>query len=163
MRKAFGDVAISSLPSELRTLWYTRHDELEKEYFISLPYWMPTEPSEPSESPQSRDLEMVVAYLLTTVTEREAFILVRRFWFEDTFEEIAELMEVTRERVRQIECRALRKLRHPSRAALYRLVVDLPDHYGGVWGRWLDKVGHKVPDDFIEWIRKNTKKSVDRL
>lgn len=125
MRRALGDIAVSSLPHEVRVLWYTRHNEPEKEEFVSLPDWMD---QEPPEWPQSRDLGMVVSYLMTTITKREAFVLLRRFWFEDTLDELGESMEVSGARVRQIEQRALRKLRHPSKATLFRLAVDLPDH-----------------------------------
>jgi len=157
MRKALGDIAVSGLPSELRRLWYTRHDEPEQEEFISLPDWMPPRSSEP---PQSRDLEVVVAYLLTTVTEREAFVIVRRFWFDDTLDEVGHLMQITRERVRQIEMKALRKLRHPSRATLLALATDLPKAYTEAREWWWKQWGNKVPDEFVEWVRESTYKKV---
>ena len=149
MRRALGDIAVSSLSSELRTLWYTRHDEPERQEFVSLPCWMP---AEPSAAWQGRDLEIVVAYLLTTITEREAFVLVRRFWFEDTFEEIGELIGVTRERVRQIEAKALRKLRHPSRATLLGLAVDVPDYYTYAWSEWWKTRVNEVHAEFVQWV-----------
>lgn len=58
--------------------------------------------------------------VLKTLTEREQKILVLRFGLEDgharTLEEIGQLFNVTRERIRQIEQKALRKMRHPSRS-----------------------------------------------
>ena len=53
-----------------------------------------------------------------TMSERETYVLDRRFVKDMTFEEIAKEHGVTRERIRQIEAKALRKLRHPSRAAV---------------------------------------------
>jgi RNA polymerase primary sigma factor len=58
--------------------------------------------------------------VLKTLTRREEEVLVRRFGLVDgtehTLEEVGRLHNVTRERIRQIESKALRKLRHPSRA-----------------------------------------------
>lgn len=57
---------------------------------------------------------------LESLTERERLVLSRRFGLEDgkqrTLEEVGQEMNVTRERIRQIESKALRKLRHPSRS-----------------------------------------------
>ena len=57
--------------------------------------------------------------VLNTLTPREAQVLRLRFGLEDgqarTLEEVGRLFNVTRERIRQIEAKALRKLRHPSR------------------------------------------------
>ena len=56
----------------------------------------------------------------TTLTEREADVLRMRFGMYDgrthTLEEVGQIFGVTRERIRQIENKAIRKLRHPSRA-----------------------------------------------
>lgn len=61
---------------------------------------------------------------LETLTEREADVLRMRFGMYDgrnhTLEEVGQLFGVTRERIRQIESKALRKLRHPSRAKKIR-------------------------------------------
>jgi len=58
--------------------------------------------------------------VLKTLTEREAKVLKMRFGLEDgrmrTLEEVGRDFNVTRERIRQIEAKALRKLRHPSRS-----------------------------------------------
>ncbi|MEE8607771.1 MAG: sigma-70 family RNA polymerase sigma factor, partial [Nitrospiraceae bacterium] len=57
---------------------------------------------------------------LKTLTPREEKIIKMRFGFDDgsqrTLEEVGQLFALTRERIRQIEAKALRKLRHPSRA-----------------------------------------------
>jgi RNA polymerase primary sigma factor len=59
-------------------------------------------------------------HVLTSLSERERKILEMRFGLVDgyghTLEEIGNLYTVTRERIRQIEAKALRKLRHPTRA-----------------------------------------------
>ena len=58
--------------------------------------------------------------VLSTLTPREAQVLKLRFGLDDgrqrTLEEVGKEFEVTRERIRQIEAKALRKLRHPSRS-----------------------------------------------
>jgi RNA polymerase primary sigma factor len=58
--------------------------------------------------------------VLDTLTDREQKVLILRFGLEDgryrTLEEVGREFNVTRERIRQIEAKALRKLRHPSRS-----------------------------------------------
>jgi len=60
-----------------------------------------------------------IAKVLDTLKEREAEVLRLRFGLKDgtphTLEEVGQIYKVTRERVRQIEAKALRKLMHPSR------------------------------------------------
>jgi RNA polymerase primary sigma factor len=66
--------------------------------------------------------------VLTSISERERKILEMRFGLVDgyghTLEEIGNLYNVTRERIRQIEAKALRKLRHPTRAHHLRGFLD---------------------------------------
>ncbi|PIQ86935.1 MAG: RNA polymerase sigma factor RpoD [Candidatus Omnitrophica bacterium CG11_big_fil_rev_8_21_14_0_20_43_6] len=66
---------------------------------------------------------------LGTLTEREKKILVLRFGILDgsarTLEEVGNVFKVTRERVRQIEAKALKKLRHPSRSRRLRTFMDM--------------------------------------
>ncbi|MCG2726239.1 MAG: sigma-70 family RNA polymerase sigma factor [Elusimicrobia bacterium] len=65
-----------------------------------------------------------VTKILSTLTEREAKIIKLRFGIDSgyprTLEEVGKIFKVTRERVRQIEAKAIRKLRHPSRSNLLR-------------------------------------------
>ena len=65
---------------------------------------------------------------MTSLTAREKKILQMRFGlvdgFSHTLEEIGNLFNVTRERIRQIEAKALRKLRHPTRAQQLRGFLD---------------------------------------
>lgn len=66
---------------------------------------------------------------LNTLTERERKILVLRFGTHDgcarTLEEVGNIFKVTRERVRQIEAKALKKLRHPTRSRRLRSFLDM--------------------------------------
>ena len=66
--------------------------------------------------------------VLSTLTERERRVLYLRFGLEDgkarTLEEVGREFHVTRERIRQIEAKALRKLRHPSRSRKLRDYLD---------------------------------------
>ena len=76
----------------------------------------------PSPSDQAADvlLKEQIDEVMTTLTPREARVLRLRFGLEDgrtrTLEEVGREFMVTRERIRQIEAKALRKLRHPSRS-----------------------------------------------
>lgn len=69
-------------------------------------------------------LQDQIAKLLTTLSEREQRVLILRFGLQDgrtrTLEEVGKEFKVTRERIRQIEAKALRKLRHPNRAKMLR-------------------------------------------
>ena len=62
--------------------------------------------------------------VLDTLTDREKKVLKLRFGLDDgrarTLEEVGKEFQVTRERIRQIEAKALRKLRHPSRSKKLR-------------------------------------------
>jgi len=66
--------------------------------------------------------------VLATLSEREREVLKLRFGLEDgysrTLEEVGHIFEVTRERIRQIEAKALKKLRHPSRNKRLRDYLD---------------------------------------
>lgn len=67
--------------------------------------------------------------VLKTLTERERFVLTHRFGLLDgkpkTLEEVGSAFNVTRERIRQIEAKALRKMRHPIRSKHLRAFLDL--------------------------------------
>ncbi len=79
----------------------------------------------PEEAFAEKSLEKDLREVLDTLSEREAYVLRIRFGLYDgkthTLEEVGASLGVTRERVRQIETKAIRKLRHPSRA---RLLAD---------------------------------------
>ena len=65
-----------------------------------------------------------IADVLDTINERERAVIEQRFGLKDgnprTLEEVGRQFNVTRERIRQIEAKALRKLRHPSRSKKLR-------------------------------------------
>lgn len=69
-------------------------------------------------------LQDQISKLLDTLTEREQRVLTLRFGLDDgrtrTLEEVGKEFNVTRERIRQIEAKALRKLRHPSRSRMLK-------------------------------------------
>ncbi len=74
----------------------------------------------PSEAAASAILKEQISEVLGTLTDREQKVLRLRFGLDDgrarTLEEVGKEFSVTRERIRQIEAKALRKLRHPSRS-----------------------------------------------
>jgi RNA polymerase primary sigma factor len=74
-------------------------------------------------------LKEQTASVLKTLTPREEKIIKMRFGLEDgsehTLEEVGQTFAVTRERIRQIEVKALRKLRHPSRSHKLRVFIEL--------------------------------------
>jgi len=78
----------------------------------------------PAEAVISVDLKRQTAHVLRTLSPREERIIKMRFGLEDgsehTLEEVGQSFQVTRERIRQIEAKALRKLRHPSRSRKLR-------------------------------------------
>ncbi len=78
----------------------------------------------PAEAASFTLLREQLEEVLETLTEREKKVLILRFGLEDgrgrTLEEVGKEFNVTRERIRQIEAKALRKLRHPSRSRKLR-------------------------------------------
>ena len=62
-----------------------------------------------------KETNQLVHDLLNTIRPREKEVLISRFQNDETYEEAGKKMNVTRERVRQIEAKALRKLRHPAK------------------------------------------------
>ncbi|MGQ0699165.1 MAG: RNA polymerase sigma factor RpoD [Panacagrimonas sp.] len=82
----------------------------------------------PLESATSSSLAEATHQILASLTPREAKVLRMRFGIDmntdHTLEEVGKQFDVTRERIRQIEAKALRKLRHPSRANYLRSFLD---------------------------------------
>ena len=82
----------------------------------------------PSDAAASTILREVIERELHTLTPREEHVIKLRFGLYDgrtrTLEEVGKEFEITRERIRQIEAKALRKLRHPSRARHLRGFLD---------------------------------------
>jgi RNA polymerase primary sigma factor len=82
----------------------------------------------PSESVMTNSLQDTTRKVLATLTPREERVLRMRFGIgehsDHTLEEVGQDFEVTRERIRQIEAKALRKLRHPSRSKRLRAFLE---------------------------------------
>ena len=86
----------------------------------------------PSEAVINLNLREQTAEVLKTLSPREEKIVKMRFGLQDgsehTLEEVGQHFAVTRERIRQIEAKALRKLRHPSRSHRLRALLDTSVH-----------------------------------
>ena len=82
----------------------------------------------PVEAVIAVNLKEQTAQLLRTLSAREERIIKMRFGLEDgsehTLEEVGQNLQVTRERIRQIEAKALRKLRHPSRSRKLKVFAE---------------------------------------
>ena len=82
----------------------------------------------PAEAAMYSGLRDATGEVLDSLTPREAKVLRMRFGIEmntdHTLEEVGKQFDVTRERIRQIEAKALRKLRHPSRSEKLRSFLD---------------------------------------
>ena len=83
-----------------------------------------TTATSPSDSAEAKMLREQLLQVLNTLTPRENEVLRKRYGLDDnrpkTLEEVGREFNVTRERIRQIEAKALRKLRHPSRSKKLR-------------------------------------------
>ncbi len=83
----------------------------------------------PQDSAIYEDLVANLNNILSTLSPREERVVRMRFGLgerqDHTLEEVGQVFEVTRERIRQIEAKALKKLRHPMRAKLLRSFVDM--------------------------------------
>jgi RNA polymerase primary sigma factor len=82
----------------------------------------------PSDAVISVNLKEYTSQVLRTLTPREERVIKMRFGLEDgsehTLEEVGQSFQVTRERIRQIEAKALRKLRHPSRSRKLKAFIE---------------------------------------
>ena len=89
----------------------------------------------PSDAAMYASLREATKEVLDTLTPREAKVLRMRFGIEmntdHTLEEVGKQFDVTRERIRQIEAKALRKLRHPTRSERLKSFLDNEQNNGG--------------------------------
>ena len=103
-------------------------DESEDEMEIQMPRELITE-NDLDDQVAATMLKDQLDEVLNTLTDRERKVLDLRYGLTDgeekTLEEVGQEFNVTRERVRQIEAKALRKLRHPSRSRKLRDYIDL--------------------------------------
>ena len=75
-------------------------------------------PPRPDDELEEKEKNKLISEMLDTLTPREARVLRMRFGIgcaEHTLEEVGEKLKVTRERIRQVEIQAMRKMKHPSR------------------------------------------------
>ncbi len=111
-------MSVSAEPISLETPIGSEQNSLLGEFIED-----PSEPS-PSDSATLQMLKKQVREVLTNLSDREREVLEMRFGFLDgkthTLEEVGNKFSVTRERVRQIEAKALRKLRHPHHSRRLR-------------------------------------------
>jgi RNA polymerase primary sigma factor len=93
--------------------------------------FIPSDDKQPSDNAAMYGLKETVSEMLSSLTAREAKVLRMRFGIEmntdHTLEEVGKQFDVTRERIRQIEAKALRKLRHPSRSEKLVSFLDEED------------------------------------
>lgn len=115
------------------------------EYPLNL-LWAVTEDEEILENADMiPDLDGSIAYALYTLTERERKIIMLRFSDNMTYDKIAAIFNITRERIRQVESKGLRKLRHPSRIKYFYkgirgLLLDIQSNYGHSLAELEDKL-----------------------
>ena len=141
---------------ELRTIDETVENLVGKEHLYGLIY-------EPDNS-DKLEVGEVISKVLDTLTDREKEIIRRRFLSNETLQTIATAMGVGRERVRQVEAVALRKLRHPDRirnlteiAYLLGVITDNDDekeHKRQIGKEKKYKELQKERLDFNEWIKE---------
>ncbi len=115
-------IKISQEPTSLET-------PVGEEEDSHLADFIPSTEKAPLESASEALLKGDIDKVLSTLTPREAKVIELRFGLKDgrarTLEEVGREFSVTRERIRQIEAKALRKLRHPSRAKNLRDYLEL--------------------------------------
>ncbi len=82
----------------------------------------------PNDTATEAGMRQAIEYALDSLSDREAKVLRMRFGIgmttDHTLEEVGQQFDVTRERIRQIEAKAVRKLKHPSRAELLKPFMD---------------------------------------
>lgn len=119
-------------PEEPIPLEYEGDDEPSPSYDISVGEYVDS----PLDRLITKEIREQAEEVLKTLTPREEQIIRMRFGFmaggEKTLEQVGQRYQLTRERIRQIEAKALRRLRHPSRSDRLRVLCGIPDTAGGV-------------------------------
>jgi len=115
-------IKVSQVPTSLET-------PVGEEEDSHLGDFIPTTEPAPEEKASEELLKKDIEGVLSSLTPREAKVIELRFGLKDgklrTLEEVGREFNVTRERIRQIEAKALRKLRHPSRAKRLRDYLEM--------------------------------------
>jgi DNA-binding CsgD family transcriptional regulator len=153
--------------------------EPEIDTIIELLSWEYVLP-DPIEEAMRNDLSRILNDCLDTLTPREAKVLRMRFGIDRdrdyTFDQIGQMFGVTKERVRQIEAKALRKMRHPARSQ--RILQAHSDCQPVKSEKELEELGiNKLPDRKVEpeqkqrpplkwvqeWVRRWDRKDPDEM
>ena len=121
MRRITPEGRLSDYHPDVGNIWRSRNDEPEKQEFDKLPPWMH---GESMDTETRLDLQKAIPEALDTISPKERKVLLLRFWFDMTLDECGDVFRLTRERIRQIEAKALRKLRHPMRSKILRTLFD---------------------------------------
>lgn len=133
------DKPLAQYHPKVGDLWRSRHQEPDRQEFDSLPDWMTADPISHEDL---ADVQCLIQEAIESLTKREALVIRMRFWDELTLEGCAKILGVTQERARQIELKAIRKLRSPS------IRLKLRDY--SLWSEW------------YQWAHKNGS-GADRL
>ena len=104
----YGELHTATLPSQVRAIWYSKDEELEPEPRISL---CDNEWQDASQIESQMDDRKLALSLLFATTRKEADVLSMRYMRDMTLEEVGFAYGVSRERIRQIEAKAMRKIR----------------------------------------------------
>lgn len=138
--------------------------------FRELPPWMERNLMLPSPEEEYEKVEMkeAIEESLKELTEREAKVLTLRFGLEDgnekELDEVGNQLGVCRERIRQIEARALRKLQHPKRDKRLRTFVGLkyPEKSKPFFNNHDEATRPDKTNEELEKIRQQSEKSRER-
>jgi DNA-directed RNA polymerase sigma subunit (sigma70/sigma32) len=98
MGRILKDQCIADLHPEIRRLWSTRNKEPETQVFD----WG-LDPYEPPDHEKKADDHKVLAKAMEGLSDRVVLVLTGRFWFDKTFVELADDLDVSTERIRQLE------------------------------------------------------------
>ena len=116
------ELPLAHYHSQVGAIWRSRNDEPEQQVFEGLPEWMD---QDQDRTQDQLDICRLITSALETVSPREAKVLQLRYFHECTLDEVGGIFKLTRESIRQIEKKALRKMRHPSLFDHLRQYYDL--------------------------------------